>query len=113
MSGPEQRVFQFPDIAGPGVLLQELERVRRQAQVCKSQLIEEMLDQSGKIFLACAKGRKVDGKGTQAVIQIRAKPLLLDCGAEVFIGRRQHADVDRDGLFPANPNQPSFLQHPE
>jgi hypothetical protein len=54
MSGPEQRVFQFPQIAGPRVLPQKVERIRRQAQVGKSQLIEEMPDQSGKIFLACA-----------------------------------------------------------
>jgi hypothetical protein len=60
-----------------------------------------------------AKRRYVDRNDVQPIEQILAKAAGPDGDGQVFVGRRQHADVDGDRFVSTDAFELPFLKHPQ
>src|SRR5262249_28592098 len=109
-----QDTLQLAQIARPGVLPQNLQRVRRRALHLFTQLtaeaLEKMLDQQRQILEPLTQGRQLDREHAQAIVQIVPKRAFFDGPFQVVIRRRQKANVRGDGLIAADALETLFLQ---
>lgn len=97
-------VFQFADVAGPGVGQQGLFQVLGddwRSHGGGRVLLQEVVSQRQDLVLAFAERRHIHTDDVQAIVEILAESLLLDGFLEVAMGGCQHANVDPDGLAAA------------
>ena len=92
-------VGQLSDVAGPVVATQRFHGVRGinagASPGAVGDRFQKMASQWRHVFRAFAQGRQGEGDHGQTVVQIFAKALLLDRTAQIAVGGRYHAHVDR------------------
>ena len=94
---PGQRVFQLPDVAGPGTLLDRQQGLGRQGELAPAvrllDTLQDMVRQGLDIFSPVAERRDHDPCDIQAVIEVFAKPAGRDLSGQVAMGRRNQPGV--------------------
>jgi hypothetical protein len=70
-------------------------------------------DQERDVAVALAQRRDPDRDRVQAVVQILAEPTGLDLGAQIAVGGRQEADVDRAGREAAEAEDLARVEDPQ
>ena len=93
-----ERVAQLPDVAGPRVGLEQLQRVRgKVSQRTRGRpFSQELLDQQGNVLLAVAKRRNKKGDDVETVEEVFAKVAAGDLFFEILVGGGDDANVDVD-----------------
>ena len=97
-------IFQFTDIARPGVANQSFYRflvniLARTAEF-HAVLLKEISSQYGDILRAIPEWRHADRKDIQTIKEIGAKCAVFDGGRQVAIGGSYHANINTNGLLP-------------
>jgi len=72
--------------------------------------IGEMLEQHQRIFASLTQRRNAQRCDVQAVIQVGTEAALIGGLTQVFLGRRDDADVQRDQLITAQALDDPLLQ---
>ncbi len=107
-------VAHLADVARPVVLLEDARRGRIERGdrlvVAVVELGEERLHQQRQVVLAQAERRQLDGEHVQPVVQVLAQLAVLDGVGRVHVGRRNHADVHRLLVAPAEAAERPLLQ---
>lgn len=110
-------VFEFADIAGPGMGAEGVEGALGDAAGLTGAgmdfVAEEMGDEHGDVVLAFAEGGHGDGDDVEAVEEIFAEAAVADELVEVFVGGGEDADVDVDGEVVADAADFLFLEDAE
>jgi hypothetical protein len=73
-------------------------------------LAEKVLDEDGNVGLARAQGRDGDGDHVEAVVQVLAEGARAHGGAQIHVGRREHAQIDGNGMRAAQPLDLALLE---
>src|SRR5215210_5498673 len=110
-------MLELAHVAWPAVLLQELERLGRDAMYFLLHLLgcaqRESLREQRDVVAALAERRNAYGNHAEAVEQILAKRAGGSLHREVAIGRRDDAHVHLDGRGAAHPLELLLLEHPQ
>ncbi len=100
-------VFQFPDIAGPGMRRQfSLDALGQTGNVLGLLVLEsadEVIAKQGDILRAFPERRQFNGYGDQAVVKVFPKGSLAHLLREIAIGGRHYADIGLTGFRFAEP----------
>ncbi len=108
-------VHELAHVAGPVLLLQQIERVGREAGDAPVQPggedLQRMLRQHGDVFASLAQRRQVQGDDIEAVIQVVAKLAEGDGGVEIAVGGGDDAHVHIHRLRRAQRAHLALLQH--
>ncbi len=75
--------------------------------------LKEVPDKERNVSFALPKGRQVDGKDVEPVIQILPELTLADQLPKVLVRCRDDLGVDPDGMAATDPRELPFLEHPE
>ena len=109
-----EAVFEFADVAGPGVAGDRGEGfLGEAAQVAVEFAVEAAEEEAGEqhgVARAFAQRWNAHGDGVQAVEQIVAEAAVGDLFLKVHVGGRDDAHVDRNGGAPADAFDDLFLQ---
>ncbi len=107
-------VAQFPDVAGPGIGRQNVQRLGGEAldlfRVFPGQLGEIMLKQQGNIPGSLAERGQVDGHDIQPVIQILAELALVHHLFEVAVGGRDQPHIHLQRIAPSHTLEAPLLE---
>lgn len=107
-------IFEFADIAGPGMGAEGVEGALGDAAGLTGAgvdfVAEEMGDEHGDVVLAFAEGWHGDGDDVEAVEKVFAEATVADELLEVFVGGGEDADVDVDGEVVADAADFLFLE---
>ena len=108
-------VLQFTDVSRPGIRGEASLCVGSQFQRRLAELppeaLEEVFRQQQHVFAARAERRNGDGHGGNAEVKVLTKAFTFHCGAEIFVGGRQDADVHVHRLRAADPIEPPLLEY--
>ena len=114
-AGAFDGVFQFSNVAGPGVVEQALQCARRvpdhRPAEAHSRLRQDLVRQAKEFFEPLPERRHVQVDHAEPVVQIAAKPTLCDLLEQVSIGRGHETHVDASGSGFAEANHLAFLNH--
>ena len=111
---PLDHVFQFADVAGPGVVDQHIEgfpgkgRLFQAERPCET--IQEIIDQQRDVFASLAQRGQLQGHDVQPVIKILAKVAIGDGILQVAIRGAEHADIHLNGFVAAQSLEGLLLQ---
>src|SRR5262249_48379858 len=98
-------IFELPDIAGPVIGLEQLERASLdpsdRASKTRSVLGGKVLRERQNIFAPLAQRGHADGKNVQAVKEIVAEAPGLHILGQVTVGGRHNAHIDAQSFAPA------------
>ncbi len=72
-----------------------------------------MLDENRDVGLARAKRRNGNGDHVEAVVQVFPEGARAHGGAQIHVGRREHAQIDRNGMRAAQPLDLPLLEGAE
>src|SRR4051794_7585692 len=107
-------VPQLADVARPGILLEDLQRLLlhrpHRLAVARVELGEERLDQQGHVFLAIAQRRQLEREHVQPVVEILAELAGAHGVGRVLVGRGNHPHVDALLLTAAQTPERPLLQ---
>src|SRR5882762_3640126 len=110
-----QQIFQFANIAGPGVGHQGIHGVRGNVLngfvQPAAELLHEVADQQRNILAAFAKRRKLNRKNVEAVEKIAAEFAFGVQTAKIGVGGGDHANVHANGAGGAQAFEFMFLQN--
>src|SRR4029453_5913687 len=95
-SGPDQDVAQLTDIAGPGMCLEQSERLRRDSRPA-AQLQEDARDQQRNVAAPLPKRRQCDPQNLDPVVKILSEAPVSPPRLEFDVGRGDDASVGRRG----------------
>ncbi len=113
-AGAFHRVFQFADIARPGVAFQDacgfFGELEQGAEFAVGDALEEVFREEAYVFLALAQGGEMNPNDVETVEEIFAEFFADDFLLEIFIGGRHNTDVGADGLVAADAGEFGFLK---
>ncbi len=114
---PLDQILKLSNVSRPGVLLQRLDRCRRQdllvAPVFRAERPKEHRGDEREIFWPVTQGRKGDRDHRETVVQVLAKGSSLHRVFEVLVGGGNESDVDGDRVSSAQPSNLAVLEHTE
>ena len=115
--GPLADVLEFANIAGPGVLHEQvhggrIESLERFA-FARRHFIQEMFHQRGNVFGMRSQRRHVHRQHVQAVEQILPERAGGDFGGQIAVGGGDHPHIRRLGRGRADTLEGALLQHPQ
>ena len=95
-------IFEFADIAGPLITIEQCHGRRRDAGdalVHRSrELAHEMLDEDGDVALAIAQGRQLNLKHVEAIEKVGPEPPFFDELLQMLVCRGDAAEVHVNGM---------------
>ena len=108
-------VLKFTHIARPVVAQQQcalrrLQHVGRQA-MAHAGLVGKILEQHQHVFTALTQGSNAQRCNIETVIQVGAEPPLVGRLTQVFLGGRNHANIQRNQLIATQTLNHPLLQH--
>src|SRR5689334_4821016 len=107
-------VFQFADVARPGVGLEKVHGVWMDGRFGSAQFgtvfMEEVADDRRNVFASIAQGWEADDDDAEAIVEVFAKLLLANSVFEIAVSGGQNADIDREGFFATDSLEGFFLQ---
>ncbi len=110
-------VFEFADIARPGMALKQFHGLRAKGQIGPPQPfpieIEEIMRQRLDVGRALSQGGQPNRGDVQAKVEVFAKMLRLHRRFQIHIRRRDDADIDANGTPRPDANDLALLQHPK
>ena len=119
--GPRQHggavdgVLEFPHVAGPVVALEQLQRLRLDAQPLQPQAepaaFAKVTGQQGNVAGALAQRRGVDREHAQPVVEVGPELPFDHRLLQIPVGGRQDAHVHLERGIVADPLQIAVLQH--
>ena len=95
---PDEHVAQFPDVAGPPVAHKRIHGAFRTLDPFAAHAVEDIARDQRDVFHPFAQGRKVEGHGIDAVIQILAERPRRDHFLEVAVGCGDKPEIHDAGL---------------
>ena len=115
--GVLHRVFQLPDIAGPGVIQEQAHGLGAELQDLLAPLqgktAQEMEGQPGDIVFPVPEGRQDDGDDVEAIEEVFPEGPFFDLGQEILVGGGQDAHIHGQGLLSPQALEFAGLQDPE
>src|SRR5690349_24569881 len=117
MLGPDERlfdeVFQLSNIARPRITSQKLQclfsEFDRGAAFLFQPFLEEMFGQEGNIFTTLTEWREKKRNDVDAVIEVFSELSFSNEVVKILVRRRHNADIDLNGLNPADSCKFTFL----
>ncbi len=107
-------VFEFADVAGPRVVLEDFENLGLQGfngLFCGGGIdAKEMVDEKWEVAVALAERGDGDGNDVDAEVEIFAEAALADGVFEVFVGGSDEAEIDLAGGAAAEALHGAFLE---
>ena len=103
-------------LPGHGWLLPARERVGAEQLLERSpraELAREVLDEQQDVLAALAQRRQAQHDDREPVVEVEAEPAVVDLGAEVAVGRGDHARVELELGRAADAAKPPALEHAE
>lgn len=117
VDGVLDHVAQLADVAGPVVMVEDVEHVRGQGEarlaVLRRQLPGKMGREQSNVLLAVLQRRDVDGEGGNAVEEVLSHELLLNEHLGILVAGGDHPDIALVILAAANALVALFLEDPE
>lgn len=117
VDGMLDHVAQLADVAGPVVMVKDVEHVRGQGEarlaVLRGQLPGKMGREQSNVLLAVLQSWDVDGEGGNTVEEILSHELLLDERLGILVAGGDHPDIALVILAAADPLVALFLEDPE
>src|SRR5437762_14305722 len=99
-------VLQFTDIAGPAMVLENIEtfigQPARSHAMFAGEARDELLSQKTDVLLAVPKRRNMNRNDVEAKIEVLAKFLAFDAVFQSPVGSRQHPHINFDGAIAAD-----------
>src|ERR1700733_4696197 len=74
-------------------------------------VIDEVVDQNGKVCNSLAQRRQIDGHCVNAKEKVQAKCAVLDLITEIAVGGRDQPGGDGAGFMASHPDEGTVLQH--
>ena len=111
--GPDEHVAQLTDVAGPRIAHERVHGAFRTPDSLAPHAVEDIAHDQGDVLDALAQGRKVEGHGVDAVVQVFAERPRRDHFFEVAVGRGDKPEIHGPGLRRSEPGEGFLLQHPE
>ena len=115
-NGSFDAVFEFTNIAGPWVALEQVNRFFRYTfkvfLILGGGILQEVFDQQLDVGHTLAQGRQMNLDDIEPIIEVFAEFSLLDLLIEVGVCGGDDADIDRDGFVAADHFEMSFLERP-
>ena len=111
---PFHRIFQLADVARPPMLEQCFHRLRGDLLgrcTRPAELLDKVFGEEGDILGTLVQWRQIDFDHVEAVIEVFSELPFFGEPQQISVGCGDDADVDFDGLRPANSLEPPFLQH--
>src|SRR5256886_6390038 len=112
-----ERILELTDVARPCVGEQPPVRLRLDpldvAAVLGAVALEERADEERDVLAALAQRGDIDGDGVDPEEQILAQPPLTQGDLGAPVGRRDEAEIHRDGPGGAHPAHRALLEHAE
>src|SRR5262249_27016205 len=96
----------MPDELRPGLLRKPLDAL----VVLEGVLAEEVIRERDDIRAPEAEGRHLDVNDVQTIEEILAESPLSNLGGEIFVRRRDDADIHLDGLVPTDALERPLLE---
>src|SRR5215469_8873752 len=113
--GAQDRIFQFPDVAGPVVRRQlgaRLDADRRDPRThLAHRLADEVVGQFGDVFAAVAQWRKMNRDNVETEVEVLAEASPGDQFLQILVGRCNHARLDPQRFDAADPGELALLEH--
>jgi len=115
--GPADLVRQLPNIAGPGIGLDRLDRLLRKPQDLLPHLLahplQEELGHEEDVFAPLPERRDVDHDHAEPVVEVLPEPAVRNRLFEVHVRRGDDAGIDLDLLPPPDPLERLVLEESE
>ena len=108
-------VLQFSNVSGPIVVHQDVESRSLNGCYTFGRLIrtskQEVFREQPYVFPSFAKWWKVYGKHVKAIEEVLPEDTILDIPCEIAVGRRKHADINRNRFRASHALEFPFLKH--
>src|SRR5690242_13686474 len=110
-------VFEFADVARPGIVLQERggggSRAGERFLKFAVEVLQQFKGKGDDVFIALAERRDVERYDIEAVVEVFAEAALRDRLLQASVGGGDQADVDLDEMGSAEAHEAAFFEDAE